>query len=133
MTNQYSPNSGIRPWSIVGLGFFALFFTVFVGAVWSVLISTNLATRPAIPWAVLVMAVLLWSLWQYLDGKGWPQSTSKARHRYLRARWVSRPVFLWGMAAGMFSIIALTGLWIVLFQLVKMPGNALPDFSQYPL
>jgi membrane protease YdiL (CAAX protease family) len=33
----------------------------------------------------------------------------------------------------MLSIVALTGLWIVLFQLVKVPGNRLPDFSSYPL
>jgi membrane protease YdiL (CAAX protease family) len=36
------------------------------------------------------------------------------------------------LVAGTLSIVALTGFWIVLFQLVKIPGNPLPDFSQYP-
>ena len=133
MTKRSSPDYGIRPWSIVGLGLFALILTVLVGGIWSVLIIANLLINPTIPWAVLVMAVLLWLLCAYLDGKGWPPSTSERRHRYLRARLVAPPIFLWALTAGMLSIIALTGLWIVLFQLVKVPGNTLPDFSKYPL
>lgn len=133
MQKEYSPKPNVRISSLVGLGIFALVLTVLTGGVWTVLLIANLAINPAIPWSVIVMAILLWFLWQYLDGKGWPKSTSEARHRYLRARPVSRPVFIWSMAAGMCSIIALAGLWIVLFQLVKVPGNALPDFSNYPL
>lgn len=133
MNKEYSPKPDVRISTLIGLGIFALVLTVLTGGVWTVLLITNLATSPAIPWAVIVMGILLWLLWQYLDGKGWPSSTSAARHYYLRARPVSRPVFMWSMAAGMFSIFALTGLWIVLFQLVKVPGNALPDFSKYPL
>jgi len=133
MNKEYSPKFGVRISTLFGLGIFALVLTVLTGGVWTVLLIANLATSPAIPWAVIVMAVLLWLMWQYLDGKGWPRSTSAARHRYLRAHQVSRPVLMWSMAAGMFSIIALTGLWIVLFQLVEEPGNALPDFSKYPL
>jgi membrane protease YdiL (CAAX protease family) len=132
MNKEYSPKFNVRISTLIALGIFALALTVLTGGVWTVLLIANLATSPAVPWAVIVMAILLWLMWQYLDGKGWPDSTSEARHRYLRARLVSRPVFTWSLAAGMFSIIALTGLWIVLFQLVKVPGNALPDFSKYP-
>jgi membrane protease YdiL (CAAX protease family) len=132
MNKETSPKFEVRISALIGLGIFALVLTVLTGGVWTVLLIANLATSPAIPWAVIVMAILLGLMWQYLDGKGWPTSTSEARHRYLRARPVARPVFMWSMAAGMFSIIALTGLWIVLFQLVKVPGNALPDFSKYP-
>ena len=133
MIEDHTPSPGIRPWRIAGLGVFVLILTLFVGGVWSILLIANLTTSPAIPWAVFVMGLLLWLLWQYLDGKGLPRSTSAARHRYLRAHFVSRPIFLWSMAAGLLSIIALTGLWIVLFQLVKVPGNAVPDLSKYPL
>jgi len=42
-------------------------------------------------------------------------------------------VFAWAQAAGGLSLVALAGYWIVLSQLVKMPGNAVPDFSHYPL
>jgi membrane protease YdiL (CAAX protease family) len=78
------------------------------------------------------MAVLLWLYWQYLGGKGWPQSTSEARRRDLRARRVSSSVWMWTLVAGVLSIVSLTGLWIVLFQLVKTPPNVIDDFSKYP-
>lgn len=37
------------------------------------------------------------------------------------------------MLAGVLSIVALAGYWIVTFQLVQMPGNVLPDFSKCPM
>jgi membrane protease YdiL (CAAX protease family) len=78
------------------------------------------------------MAIVLWLFWQYLDGKGWPHSTSETRHRYLRANRVPGSVFTWALVAGVLSIISLAGLWIVLFQLVKMAPNVIDDFSKYP-
>jgi membrane protease YdiL (CAAX protease family) len=77
------------------------------------------------------MGLLLWLVWQYLGGRWGPKSTVEARRHSLRANPVSGEVFAWALAAGVLSIVALTGFWIVLFQLVKMPGNALPDFSKY--
>jgi membrane protease YdiL (CAAX protease family) len=119
--------------AVVRFGILALVLTLLAGGVWSALLITNLVTSPTIPWAIIVMALFLWLLWQYLDGKGWPQGTSEARHHYLRARPVSHQVFAWALLAGLLSIVALIGLWIVLFQLVKAPGNGLPDLSKYPL
>jgi membrane protease YdiL (CAAX protease family) len=101
--------------------------------VWGALLVTNLKTNPAIPWAVPVMALVLWLMWKYLGGSWWPRRTSEARQRYLRANPVPGPVFAWTLVAGVLSIVALAGCWIVLFQLVKMSPNNLPDFSQYPL
>jgi membrane protease YdiL (CAAX protease family) len=72
-------------------------------------------------------------MWQYLNGKGWPQRTSETRRRYLRANRVSGRAWAWGMLAGLLSIVALAGYWIVMFQLVRMPGNVLPDFSKFPM
>lgn len=118
---------------VVGSGILALLLTLFVQGIWSILLVTNLVSSPTIPWAVLVMALLLWLIWQYLNGRWWPASTSEARRRHLRARPIPQEVFIWAFVAGMLSIAALTGFWIVLFQLVKVPGNALPDFSSYPL
>ena len=119
--------------TVVWSGILALFLTLFIQGIWSILLVTNLVSSPTIPWAVIVMALLLWLIWQYLNGRWWPASTSEARHRYLRARPIPQEVFIWAFVAGMLSIAALTGFWIVLFQLVKIPGNALPDFSSYPL
>jgi membrane protease YdiL (CAAX protease family) len=99
---------------------------------WGALLVTNLKTNPAIPWAVPVMGLVLWLMWKYLGGSWWPRSTSEARRRCLRARHVPVPVLSWALVAGLLSIVALAGYWIVLFQLLKMPPNLLPDFSNYP-
>jgi membrane protease YdiL (CAAX protease family) len=92
-----------------------------------------LASTPGMPWSVPVMAVVLWLMWQYLGGRWWPRSTSAARRFCLRAKPVPGSVFAWAQVAGGLSLVALAGYWIVLSQLVKMPGNAVPDFSHYPL
>ena len=110
-----------------------LAITVFGAGVWATLVTVNLASTPGIPWSVPVMAVLLWLMWLYLGGKGWPRSTSRARRFCLRANPVPGSVFAWAQVAGGLSLVALAGYWIVLSQLVKMPGNAVPDFSNYPL
>ena len=84
--------------TVVWTGILAFVLTVFAGGVWTVLLISNVATSPAIPWAVAVMALLLWLMWQYLGGKWWPRSTSQARRRYLRARPVTGQVFALGFA-----------------------------------
>jgi len=113
-------------------GALALALTLVGGGIWSALLVGNLATTPAIPWSVPAMALVLWVGWRYLAGSGPPRRTSETRRRGLRAEPVRGPALLWALLAGALSIVALTGFWIVLFQLAKAPGNALPDFSKYP-
>jgi hypothetical protein len=48
----------------------ALAITLFAGALWAILLLTNLRTSPAIPWSVPLMALLLWAFWSYLSGSG---------------------------------------------------------------
>ena len=121
-----------RALSIIGFGLLAFAITILAGGIWSALLVTNLQRNPAVPWSVPVMGLLLWLMWSYLGGKGWPQSTSDARRHYLRANRRSTRTYLWSFAAGVLSVVALAGYWIVLFRLVKMPPNALPDVSSYP-
>jgi membrane protease YdiL (CAAX protease family) len=117
------------PWAA-----FLAFIILFIGQfVWVKLVAANVKTSPRIPWAVAVMALVLWVMWRYLGGRGWPRSTAAARRRNLRAFLVSRRTFFWAIVAGIFSIAALSGLWIVLFQISRTPANALPDTSRYPL
>src|SRR5215813_5674120 len=81
------------------------------------------------------MAVLLFALWTYLNGAWGPQRTADTRRRHLRARLVSRRVFVWALVAGLLAIVSLSGLWIVLFQLFNLAGTctgALLDYSKYP-
>lgn len=118
---------------MVGLGILALVIALFPGGVWTALLITNLRVSPGMPWAVLVMGILLWVLWRYLGGWGPPRANSEKRHRLLRATAVPAQVFGWAIVAGLLSIVALAGFWIVLLQLVKVPLHRLPDFSKYPL
>jgi len=115
---------GARALHLVGFGLLALAITIVAGGVWSALLVTNLRTSPAAPWSVPVMALLLWLTWHYLGGKGWPRSTSAARRYYLRANSSSARTYLWSFAAGVLSVIALAGYWIVLFRLVRTPPNS---------
>jgi membrane protease YdiL (CAAX protease family) len=121
-----------RTLNVVGFGLLALAITILAGGIWSALLVTNLRSSPAVPWSVPAMALLLWLAWNYLGGSGWPRSTSEARHRYLRANRKSGQTYLWALVAGVLSVVALAGTWIVLFRLVKMPPNALSDVSSYP-
>lgn len=121
-----------RIFKLLGIGLLALAITLFAGAIWTALLLTNLRTSPVIPWSVPLMAILLWVFWSYLGGRGWPLSTSETRRRYLRANRTSRRTFVWALTAGFLSVAALAGYWIVSFQLVKMPPNAIPDTSTYP-
>jgi membrane protease YdiL (CAAX protease family) len=100
--------------------------------IWSALVSANLAGSGSVPWSVPLMALILWPMWLYLDGRGWPHRLSEIRHRYLRANRVPARVFAWAFLAGALATAALGGLWIVMARLVRMPGNVLPDLSAYP-
>jgi membrane protease YdiL (CAAX protease family) len=117
---------------VAGFALLAFAITTLAGGIWSALLVTNLRSNPTVPWSVPAMALLLWLMWRYLDGSGWPRSTSEARRCYLRANRRSGRTYLWAFVAGVLSVVALAGYWILLFRLVKMPPNALPDVSSYP-
>jgi membrane protease YdiL (CAAX protease family) len=128
-----APSHTHRIVQTVGFGVLALALTALVGGVWTGLLAVNLATSPAIPWAVVVMGTLLWALWRYLGGAWAPRSTSAVRRQALRAKPLPQQAFAWALTAGLLSIVALAGLWIVLFQIARLPARVLPDYSRYPL
>lgn len=119
--------------AVIRAAIFAILVLAFAQGIWAALFGVNLGTSPTIPWSVPVMAVVLWLMGQYLAGKGWPVSTSEARRSSLRAAPVARPVFGWALLAGVLTLVALAGFWMVLIQLVSMPGNVLPGADQYPV
>jgi membrane protease YdiL (CAAX protease family) len=118
---------------ILWTGVFAIAMTVLVSGVWAGLLLTNLAHSPGLPWSSIVMAIVLWALWSFLDGKGAPAGTRDARRSYLRAAPLPRRVYSWALIAGLLWVVFLAGFWIVLQQLVSIPGNKLPDFSTLPV
>jgi membrane protease YdiL (CAAX protease family) len=125
---RLSPETLTALWTAV----FAMLMTGLVSGAWGGLLLANLATTPAIPWAAVVMALLVWALWAWLGGRWAPQGTQAARRRLLRGGALPMPVAAWAVAAGALWVIALAGLWTVLHRLIAAPGNPLADFSRLP-
>jgi membrane protease YdiL (CAAX protease family) len=113
-------------------GAFAILLTVMVSGVWAALLLVNLSHAPAFPWSSLIMALLLWALWSFLDGKWGAVRNRTVRSAYLRAVPLPRRVYSWALIAGVLWLFFLAGFWIVLVQTVSVPGNKLPDFSALP-
>jgi hypothetical protein len=111
----------------------ALAIAIVPQGIWSALISVNLRTTPNVPWAEVVMAALLTLFWLYLGGNFPPRRTSATRRRHLRANRVPVPIFAWGVLAGLLTVAALTGVWILLAQFIRMPGSVLPPMGTLPL
>ena len=126
-----------RPWygrilTAAWAAVLGIFIGLFGQGVWSALIAANLMTTPAIPWAVGVMAVVLWIIWQYLGGKWWPHSTSASRRERLRANPLPANVFAWAVIAGALSIVAQAGWWMLISRFENVSASILPDMSEYP-
>jgi membrane protease YdiL (CAAX protease family) len=113
-------------------GAFAVLMTALVSGVWGGLLLANLVTSPAVPWAAVVMALVLWALWSYLGGRWSPAGTGAARRALLRGDAPSGAVGLWAIMAGALWVAALAGFWEVLHRLVAAPGNPMTDFSRLP-
>jgi hypothetical protein len=87
-----------------GLG---LLLTVLTGGIWTALLLANLATTPAIPWALAATAIVIWSLWSPLGGNWWPDPTQDTRRRYLRDRRdVPCGPFFWAIFPGRFTTVS---------------------------
>jgi hypothetical protein len=121
-----------RAATVVRATLLALLIALAPQGVWSALILTNLRISPTVPWAVALMAALLWAMWRYLGGAFPPRRTSKYRRLHLRAILVPRHTLAWALIAGTLSLIALTGYWIILARLVRMPGSVLPSMTNVP-
>lgn len=99
---------------------------------WGPLLIANTRFFRAVPWSVAVEGIVLFLVWKYLGGSGWPRKTSSARRELLRAQVVPPASFLWAAIAGSLSLVALAGLWIVLVRLTGIGGNpTLPYISGY--
>jgi len=118
---------------LIGYALACLVLTLLPGGLWSALLAVNLKTGIALPWAVPLAAVLLWLGWRYAGGHGPPQRTAEARRRYRRANPVAGAVWKEALIANGLALLAFCGLWIVLFQLVRGPGNPAVDFSHYSI
>ena len=101
--------------------------------VWGVLVQSNLRFYPRLPWAAVVMIVFLFFYWKYLQGWGWPQSTSAARRAGLRAPPISAPVWRWSLLAGGLALAASILLFILSHRLIRWPQPPHSDLSHIPV
>jgi hypothetical protein len=101
--------------------------------VWGVLAIVNVRLTPALPWAALVMPAILAVMALFLAGRGWPRRGADARRALTPLAPVSRAAWLWSLAAGAASVVALACLWTVLGALVRTAPNLLPDARGLPL
>lgn len=98
----------------------------------NLLFMANLRYGQGVPWAVPLTAVYLWFFWQYLNGKGEPESTAEERRASLRARRVAGSVWAWSLLAGGLGIVALVLALRVANRLAVLPQQQLPDLSHVP-
>ena len=101
--------------------------------VWGSLVQSNLRFSPRLPWAATVMAVFLVFYWKFLQGWGWPRSTSAARRAGLRAEPLSSSAWLWSLLAGGLGLAASIALFILAHRLIHWPQAPRPDLSHIPL
>jgi len=93
----------------------------------------NLKASPQVPWAVPVMAIILWVMWRYAGGAWLPLSTQQTRAHYRRAEPVPASVLRLGMLVGVLGVGALVVLWVLLGHLVHVPGNPSARYGSYPV
>ena len=112
---------------LVGLALLAVVITGVVSGVWTGVLLANLTYRPTIPWSAPLMLAVLALLWWGLGG--WTKRSS-ARAVSLRAAPLSASVTILALAAGLLSLAALVGFWIVEHRLVATPPALRPDYSR---
>jgi membrane protease YdiL (CAAX protease family) len=90
----------------IGLG---LAIVVGIAAPWSVLVVLNLRLSPTVPWSLPTGLIYLFLMAGYLNGRGWPLSTSEVRRRHFRALVPPPAAFLSALLAGFAGV---TALWL---------------------
>lgn len=81
---------------------------------WSLFALANIKLTPSIPWSFLLMAGVLWLIWQYLQGKWKPVSTQERRKLWMRANKLDPQQGYWPWISA-----ALLGITILLFIIIS--------------
>jgi membrane protease YdiL (CAAX protease family) len=95
----------------------------------------NLKLLPSIPWLLPATILWLWFFWQYCNGRWWPQSTSNARHRDLRAPALGAKQWLWSIIAGGLGMVSVVALSFLTPRIAEIPREAFKlsiDLSRLP-
>ncbi|HEY5071982.1 MAG TPA: CPBP family intramembrane glutamic endopeptidase [Caulobacteraceae bacterium] len=99
---------------------------------WGVMVMANVKLTPALPWAALVMPLVLLALVLFLTGRGWPKMGAAARRALVPSAPIPARAWFWSLTAGGVGVLGLAALWTVMASLVRVPPNALPDIHGIP-
>jgi membrane protease YdiL (CAAX protease family) len=118
---------------VAGAGAIAFAITAIGQGLWGVMAIANVELSPAIPWAPLLMPIVLAGLAAFLCGRAGPKAGRANRRALVPLAPVSAKAWTWALLAGFAGIIALAALWTVLASIVHTPPNVLPDTHGLPL
>src|SRR5216110_3303582 len=92
---------------------------------WAALVVTNLRATPLVPWAVPLMAVILWLYWRYLGG-------TEFRREHRRAAPLSSSSWRLSLLAGGSAVAAV---WAAFAALRGIMNIAAPpnDVTRFPM
>lgn len=100
------------------------------------LMLANLKFFPSVPWLLPATALWLWLFWRWMNGAGWPRSTSESRRRDLRACPLPGRVWRWALFAGGLGVVSCMAFGLLLARFANVPRDTykLPvNFSALPL
>jgi membrane protease YdiL (CAAX protease family) len=83
----------------------------------------NLRFLPSVPWLLPATALWLWLFWRWMNGAGWPRSTSKSRHRDLRALPLPGRVWRWSLLAGGLGVVSCMAFGLLLARFADIPRD----------
>jgi len=121
-------------WVVVRAIASGLIISVVAGStVFVELAKLNVRFRPELPWAACVSLLWVGAVAVWLNGWGWPRSSSAFRHHNLRLWRPSRP---WGSDITRVILILtalIAGIYAYFIVAVTLTrGRPLPDLSAYP-
>ena len=99
---------------------------------WVTLAGVILRSPYSLAWEVPVMGLYLALFWRYLNGWGWPKSTSAFRCKSLRARSLDADVWASAVAFGVLAVAVVVSLQFAFSHLVHTPESRSPALSAYP-
>ena len=115
--------------------FFGFIILEFGTKLLSIIALANIKRSPNIPWSFPLMAIVLFLVWKYLDGKGIPKSTQKNRHLWMRANALALKQRKWSWISAILLGAAILVFIILGAQLMDVPSgqiNQIERISVYP-
>ena len=88
----------------------------------------SLAVLPS-PWAIIVMAGVLWLYWKYFSGSWWPRSTAEARSKNFRAINLSASIWKWGLVGTFLFLAIYQSATVLTFRLIEFPAETSADYG----